>query len=466
MNVSDLLDRAAEKWGSKPAIHDVFGTLSFAGLRDHVRRLAVELAARGVMQPLGIGLKAGNHRKSLVGFFAGLNRGAAVLLIPNRMKASEIQEIIDSCGLHFLLDETGDSELRLTRTNIDSAREFASHIAGPAIVRFSSGTTGAAKGVVLSHRSAAERLASVNRTLELGFDDTVLMVLPMAYHFFGSILPCVSCGATIAVAANDLYSASVLDCANHYRATILYASPLHIRLLARDTSGVAISTIRRVISTGSGISAETCGQFARRYARSVCQVWGSAELGWPIVNFRQAEQHPEAVGYAVDGYSVDVLDQDLREVPSGNVGQLAIKGPGMFDGYVSPPLTRDDVLRNGWFLTGDLASRDEGGLITIKGREKSVINVAGEKVFPEEVETVLLQHPAVTRCRVFGREHPVLGECVAAQVELIEEAPIQTGELSAWCRKHLSAYKVPRVVELVDEIPLTVSGKVTRRPSE
>lgn len=182
-----------------------------------------------------------------------------------------------------------------------------------------------------------------------------------------------------------------------------------------------------------------------------------------IVNLRKPEQHPEAVGYAVDGYTIDVLDEDLRAVPAGDVGQLAIKGPGMFDGYVSPALTRDEILQDGWFLTGDLASRDEDGLITIKGREKSMINVGGAKVFPEEVESVLLEHPAVLRCRVFGREHALIGECVVAEVELVANAPVRAAELSTWCRDRLSAYKVPRLIEVVDEVPQTASGKVNRQ---
>lgn len=462
VNVSDLFDRAATNWGSKPAIHDEFGTLSFTSLRDSVDRLAADLTARGLAPRLAIGFTAGNDRRSVIAFFAGLKCGAAVLPIPTRMKESEVREIVELCGLHFILDYDGGDELQLSRTHVESTRAFASHIAEPALIRFSSGTTGRVKGVVLSHASAVERTAAVNRGLELSADDTILFVLPIAYHFAGSILPYVSCGSAVAIAGDDLDAASLLDRAGRYGSTVLYASPLHIRLLARDVSGASLSKIKKVISTGSGVSIETCREFAQRFGVQVCQVWGSAELGLPILNFRQSERHPESVGYAVDGYSVQVLDADLRPMPAGAVGQLAIKGPGMFDGYVSPPLTRDEVLRNGWFLTGDLASRDEEGLITIKGREKSLINVAGAKVFPEEVEGVLLRHPSVARCRVSGREHPLLGEYVVAEVEPIGEDSIQVGELSAWCREHLSAYKVPRVIELVAEVPRTASGKINR----
>lgn len=462
-SVGELLDCATLTWGSKPGIHDIFGTLRFASIRDRVDSLAAELAARGLSRRSGLGLRTRNNREAVIAFFAALKCGAAVLPMPTTMKSSEVQEITELCGLHFVLDSADGAEHQLSRTDVDLSRMFAPHIADAALVRFSSGTTGLAKGVVLSHRSALERCAAIVRALELTSDDTVLFALPIAYHFAGSILPYIACGAAIAFTANDLDAASLLDCAKRYRATVLYASPLHIRLLARDTSGGALTTVRRVMSTGAAVSPETCRQFANRYGQGVCQLWGSAELGLPIVNIRRSEERPEAVGYAVDGFRVEVLDEDFRTTPAGSEGQLAIEGPGMFDGYVSPQLTRDDVLHDGWFLTGDLASRDDDGLITIRGRAKTVINVAGAKVFPEEVENVLLEHPAVRRCRVFGRAHPLVGECVVAEVELLDGVPVKTGELPAWCRSHLSAYKVPRVVKIVDEVRLTPAGKINRR---
>jgi acyl-CoA synthetase (AMP-forming)/AMP-acid ligase II len=134
----------------------------------------------------------------------------------------------------------------------------------------------------------------------------------------------------------------------------------------------------------------------------------------------------------------------------------------MFDGYLSPPLGRDQILLNGWFLTGDLASKDERGLIRLEGREKSMINVAGKKVFPEEIEQVLSEHPAVAACRVLGRTHTLMGEYVVAEVQVKVGVRAHAADLSAWCRTKLSVHKVPRVIEFVDEIRLTANGKIDR----
>jgi len=133
----------------------------------------------------------------------------------------------------------------------------------------------------------------------------------------------------------------------------------------------------------------------------------------------------------------------------------------MFDAYVSPWQPADRVRRDGWFATGDLAERDAAGRVFLRGRKKSVLNVGGMKVFPEEIEAVLDRHPSVKRSRVTGRDHPVLGTVPVAEV-IPANGELSPAELKAWCRKSLSAYKVPMAFKAVDAVPLTASGKVRR----
>jgi acyl-CoA synthetase (AMP-forming)/AMP-acid ligase II len=156
----------------------------------------------------------------------------------------------------------------------------------------------------------------------------------------------------------------------------------------------------------------------------------------------------------------------MNPVAEGETGQLALRGPGMFSGYLNPPRSREEIMHDGWFLTGDLAHRDSSGLIVLDGRTSSVIHVAGHKVFPEEVAAVLDSHPAVLRSRVFGRQHPQWGEAVFAEAQLrngtngANSAPVTSDELLTYCRKRLSSQKVPVSVEFVAEIAMTSSGKV------
>ncbi|HEX7571254.1 MAG TPA: fatty acid--CoA ligase family protein, partial [Verrucomicrobiae bacterium] len=156
-----------------------------------------------------------------------------------------------------------------------------------------------------------------------------------------------------------------------------------------------------------------------------------------------------------------IVNEAMKPLAEGETGQLALRGPGMFSGYLNPPRSRAEVLRDGWFLTGDLAHRDSGGRIVLDGRTSSVIHVAGHKVFPEEVAAVLDQHPAVLRSRVFGRPHPQMGEAVHAEVQLRNgSSPTTSEDILAFCRRRLSSQKVPASLEFVAEISMTTSGKV------
>jgi acyl-coenzyme A synthetase/AMP-(fatty) acid ligase len=476
MKVGDYVERAARRWGTLPALHDESGTLTYAQLHEEVERMAAALRAAGLAPRAGLGLLAANGRGFLIGLFGALRCDAIVLPVSPQSRPQEILELVEEAGLHFLLDEgasalpgaqlatqieMGARRYRLVRTRVDASRPLAPHIEDAAVVRFTSGTTGQAKGVVISHRSVMERIVAANAALGLGPGDTVVWVLPMAFHFVVSIILYVYHGVAIAV-ADDHDFAAMLACANRHRGTVLYASPIHIRLLAADESGAAMPSMRIVLSTTAGIPEGICRQFTARYGLDVWQVFGIIEVGLPILNRRHAARQPDAIGEALPGYEVQVLDERLQPMPSGSTGKLAIRGPGMFDGYLSPPLRREQVLKNGWFLTGDLASRDAEGVLRIEGREKSVINVAGTKVFPEEVEQVLLEHPAVGGCRVRGRQRDPIGEYVVAEIQLRPGAAANAAELSAWCRGRLSMHKVPRFFEWVQEIPRTATGKTVR----
>jgi acyl-CoA synthetase (AMP-forming)/AMP-acid ligase II len=159
---------------------------------------------------------------------------------------------------------------------------------------------------------------------------------------------------------------------------------------------------------------------------------------------------------------VELRDEEGVPVAVGKIGELWIKGPGMFDAYISPWQTVGESCVDGWFATGDLAETDAAGRVYLRGRKKSVLNVSGMKVFPEEVEAVIDRHPSVRRCRVAGLSHGVAGTLPVAEVVLHTGKSLAARDLIRWCRKSLSIYKVPVRVEFVEELPLTASGKIRR----
>jgi acyl-coenzyme A synthetase/AMP-(fatty) acid ligase len=185
-------------------------------------------------------------------------------------------------------------------------------------------------------------------------------------------------------------------------------------------------------------------------------------MGLPIINTKKSYEKPEAVGYALPAYEVSILDEKLEPLPNNTIGQLAIKGKGMFDGYLSPPTKRHEVLQNGYFLTGDYALREDDGLIIIKGRIKSVINVSGNKVFPDEIENVVNTYPTILASKAYSKQHPLLGEVVALDIMLKENAQINVEDLRNYCKKNLSTFKLPQYINVVEKIEMTDSGKIKR----
>jgi acyl-CoA synthetase (AMP-forming)/AMP-acid ligase II len=481
LNTYSFLQHSAEQWPSKPAVHDELGTLTFQQLHTQAEQLKYQLLAKGISTGCGIGMICKNNRNFIIALFGGLGSGATVMPIAHHLQQAEREKLFAEANRHAVIEEKEGGEFEITiyhRRDAETQRNdnaknnsapprlccenpFAPHVPNAAFVRFTSGTTGKSKGVIISHQSVLERCEAANKALQLTENDCVVWVLPMAYHFVVSIMLYVKAGAAIAI-CNDFTASSILAYANRYNGTLLYASPMHIRLLAADTTGEQFKNMKRIVSTSTAIPVQYAHSFKARYGLDVQQAFGIIEVGLPVINTKSAAQHPDAIGHALPDYSVEILDDDFNILPAGAIGKLAVKGPGMFDAYLSPPQLRQEILQQGWFITGDLASQSSDGLLKIEGREKSMINVSGNKVFPEEVEVVLKEHSAVKEARVFSKKHALTGEIVAAEVVLNSNEEVTIEALLAHCRKKLSPFKVPQTITFATELSMTATGKVKR----
>jgi long-chain acyl-CoA synthetase len=429
-----------------------------------------------------IGLHAPSGPDYIVLALAILKAGACFVPIPSELTASEQQELIERTSLHAViraknaddwqLESLGRSSLPQRGKGAEKAEKAEAlnskssaplPLCGPsevpeafnslnaAFIRFSSGTTARSKGVVISHETLLARITAANEALRIGTADRVLWVLPMAHHFAVSIILYLYHGATTILApASD--PAVMLRLMREHAATVMYGSPYHYTLLASQLEAAAMKSLRLAVSTAFALSQEVADLFHSKTGLHLTQGMGIIEAGLPLLNLEHATTHPTSVGKPTPSFEVKLDD-----------GELLLRGPGLFDAYLSPWQPREAVLRDGWFPTGDIAEIDETGSIFLRGRVRSVINVGGMKCFPEEVEAVLSSHPSVKAARVLARPHAALGFVPVAEVIAENGAETSlTGELKKLCQQRLSAYKVPLLITIVSDFPLTASGKVRR----
>jgi long-chain acyl-CoA synthetase len=474
--VYEVLRQAAINWPHRPAVIDEYGTMTFDTLWNETELLKSQLQQQGITTGHAVGMKAHNGRFFIIGLFAIAGCGAAVMPIYHLLKKEETDQCISDAGLHFLLEEyigiTHENDEReamaltgggfyFSPTKINADYPFAPHVNQPVFVRFTSGTTGTSKGVVLSQQTVIDRITAANRGLELGPEDVVVWVLPMAYHFVVSIVLYVKFGAAIAV-VSDFLARNIIRMTNEHNGTMIYASPLQIRLMAHDKSEAQLPSLKKIISTSAGIGIDVCNAFRERFGKDVSQAYGIIEIGLPMMNLRKSAEHPDAVGYALPGYDIGILDENYNPLPAGHTGYLGIRGPGMFDAYLKPARRSEEVFVNGYFLTADYASKTADGLVKIEGRAKSVINVSGIKVFPEEVEAVIETYPGILQAKVGSIPHPLIGQLIEAEIVVEKNTVIDIEKVMTWCRQKLSNFKAPQRIRVVDSLEMTSTGKLKR----
>jgi len=278
----------------------------------------------------------------------------------------------------------------------------------------------------------------------------------MAHHFLITIVLYVEAGATM-VLARHVTAKPLLEAVNRWQGTVLYAAPFHYSMWARDGSAVQIPSVRLAVSTTCALPQTVAEDFFKRFNLPLVQGLGVIELGLVALNIAAPRAKWNSVGPVAGDFQLRIINPDAE-----GCGELAVSGPGIFDAYVAPWIPREQVLRDGWFFTGDLGRMDEDGFLFLLSRKTAVINLAGRKVFPEEIENVLDRHPAVRESRVYGRLHPHLGEVVEAEI-VLSSADAKLDTVHAFCREHLASYKIPTRFTVVAALPRTpVTGKILR----
>ena len=477
MNLAEVLFQSETRFGDGIAVTDL-GTgcvLTYQGLAHEARAIASFLSSQGVRAGQRIGLLAPNGAAYMAAAFGLLAAGACIVPIAANLAGSEVRRILTEIDVHacFVAPDTGAAHGIATAVTTGPCTGFSFYwtqqdapdsdgflAMNAAFVRFTSGTTAQARGVVISHEGTLARVNASNRVLQITEHDRVLWVLPLAYHFAVTITAYVQAGAHT-IMCPDALPQIMVDAIRRFAATVLYASPLHFERLAGLKADSPLAGLRLTLSTSAPIRRDVIEKFEAVYRVPVCQAYGIIEAGLPCINTRHDGTPPTSVGRPVPGYEIAIADENGHHLPAGSKGEVLIRGDGLFMGYYKPWQPFKESARGGWLATGDIGSFDAAGALTLSGRKKALISMGGVKFFPEEVEERINRFPGIKESRVFGRAHAHLGEIPCG--EIVTTTAIDLNSLRQHCLQSLSSYKVPINFIVVDAVPRTAGGKILRQ---
>jgi long-chain acyl-CoA synthetase len=477
------------------AIHYRDSALSFAGLDERSGAFAAALAQRGVVRGDRVALYLQSVPEFVVGALAAWKLGAIVVSVNPMLKEREVRTLLEDCEpvalvtLESLWEEVAreavaDTSVRVVVTDgqvQELAREHAGQAPpdpglGPddiAFLTYTSGTTGPPKGAMNTHGNVVFSSQTYRDWVGVGGDDVILGAAPL-FHITGLIAHVGLSLLTGAALVLDYRfdAARALELIERHRVTVTTgAITVFIALMDAPEAGERdTSSLRTIVSGGAPIAPATVEAFDERFGVYIHNIYGLTETTSPshcVPIGTRAPVDPTSgalsVGVPVYGTVVRVVGEDGRDVPAGEVGEIVTSGPQVVPGYWGRPEESERAIPGGALHTGDVGFMDADGWFYVVDRKKDQINAAGYKVWPREVEDVLYGHPAVREAAVVGIPDAYRGETVKAFVSLRPGERVDADELIAFCRERMAAYKYPRAVELVDELPRTASGKVLRR---
>ncbi|CAA7601136.1 AMP-dependent synthetase/ligase [Acididesulfobacillus acetoxydans] len=335
-------------------------------------------------------------------------------------------------------------------------------------ILYTSGTTGQPKGAMLTHRNFSDN-AKLNAfyTLHINDQDRFLTGTPFCHIFFVlTVLGPIYKGAAV-ITMPRFFPDKALELISRFRVTHFAGVPtMYIYMLqtyAAHPELYDLQSWRFAQAAGAAMPAEYIERIEQTFQVGFCECYGSTETSSTCTYGRLGHGKAGSIGPAAEDWEVQVVDGGNREVACGDVGEIVVKGPGVFRGYWKMPAATREAFTDGWFHTGDLGRRDEDGYFYIVDRKKDMLICGGYNVYPREVEEVLYSHPAVLEAAVVGLPDPVKGEIPKAFISLRPGQQTTAEEIITYCRSKMAAYKVPRLVELLPELPKNMSGKILKR---
>lgn len=489
---------------------------TFADLGAAVSAAAAACTQSGIGKGDRVGLLLPNCPQYVISYYAVVQVGAIVVQLNPMLRAPELAGIVADCGMKAAIaldrlllgllqaeggplervinvtlstrDATGDSAdsagdarvqewdawleegVSLLRSGAPAAE--LDPLVDAAVLQYTGGTTGLPKGAVLTH---ANLLANAEQTMQFlasnrfGPGDRCLCALPL-FHVYGmtcAMNVSIAAGASLVLVTNFVVD-EIIGLIRSYRPSYFPGVPTMYTALSRHSQAMTagLDAIRMCISGSAPFPLEQMRHFEQVTGALVLEGYGLSEAS-PLthVNPVAGERRPGSVGPPVGGTEAAIVDSETgrRVLPVGEVGELIVRGPQIMAGYYAREEETADTLRDGWLYTGDIASMDADGYTYIVDRKKDVIIASGFKVYPREVEEVLLTHPAILETAVVGAPDAYRGETVVAHIVLRPGSTLSQSELDTFCRERMAAYKVPHEVVYADSLPRSAVGKTLRR---
>lgn len=483
-NLADLVQIAANERPDAPAIITSDRTTTWSELERLVRAVSGGLSNRRLDRGDRVAMVLGNSPEFVTTYFGVLRAGLTAVPINNSYTAPEIETVLRSSGAKLVITdraaaavvrkaagsdvaviEVGSDDWRRLTVGSTPPPDFQTDPESVAVLIYTAGTSGTPKGAMLTHRALnanLDQLMEIHDPAPMTANDVSLIVLPM-FHIYAlnTALGLVAKTGAAAVLAERFDAAGALRLIRDHRVTnIAGAPPMYIAWSAAPDLADRLATVRMLTSGAAPLPPAVHQQF-KTAGLTIWEGYGMTEAS-PVISAAlfSGVSKPGSVGKPVPGVEVKLVDESGEEVDDGDPGEILVRGANLFSGYW--PDGSDGPDDDGWFATGDVALADEDGDLHLVDRRRDLILVSGFNVYPREIETVLSKVPGVAEVAVVGVAHPFTGEAVKAIVVPMPGLALEAADILEYAQGHLARFKSPTIVEVVDSLPHSVTGKIIK----
>ena len=493
MNICEHLAVTAKLFPEKEAIVFEGQRFTFAELDSLSRSVAQLLTESGISRGDRVAIMMPNVPAFVVWYYGVLRAGAIAVSISTRLAASEVSFLVSDCEAKAFV-ALSDTLTKLKNdlpeciSNCYAASDLGEQCDGkplkqpstnsehwietepndPALILYTSGTTGFAKGATLSHMNVRSNVHAFNHLCNMQSSDRILLAVPL-FHCFGQnalLNSALNVGATLVLQRKFDPSEAKRLIADE-NVTQLYGVPMMFQLFQESCQPTDLSSVTYCFSAATTLPIQVGQRWQEKFDMPIHEGYGLTETS-PFASYNHRLKFtPGSIGTPIDCVEMKIVSTETGVTcPLGELGEIAIRGPNVMLGYWNRPDDTAEAIKDGWFHSGDIGRQDESGFFYIVDRVKDMISVAGQKVYPAEVERVLLDHAGVSQCAVVGLPDEVFGEKVVAFLVADGSQNLSGDELTQDVQKiaskNLANYKVPREFILIDELPRNPSGKILK----